>query len=58
MKPSTPKSIEYRRGYYAACDEILNEMNTIEENGTELRKILYQRVIWLKPDEKLPKDFK
>ena len=44
------KDPAYRRGYFKACDDLLNTINTIEENGPELRKILYKAVMELRPD--------
>lgn len=43
----------YNKGFYSACDEILSVIQSTEEQGAELRKILFNKIMELRPNDLL-----
>ena len=41
---------DYNRGFYAGVDACLNLIPTIEEQGAEFRKVIFQQMMELRPD--------
>lgn len=42
---------DYDRGFFAGIEEALNLINTIEEQGHEFRKQLYQKLMEARPSK-------